>query len=88
MVKYLSEKLVALNINGLKKSYMNTDKQLYRVRKSWSDVKSQLGAFSSLDNANSYMVLFASYNNFLRPNKALDWNIPIQLNGISNMPNK
>ena len=44
--------------------------------------------FSSLDNANSYMVLFASYNNFLRPNKALDWNIPIQLNGISNMPNK
>lgn len=32
-------------------SYMNTDKQLYRVRKSWSDVKSQLGAFSSLDNA-------------------------------------
>ena len=44
--------------------------------------------FSSLDNANSYMVLFASYNNFLRPNKALDWNTPIQLNGISNMPNK
>ena len=32
-------------------SYMNSDKQLYRVRKSWSDVKSQLGAFSSLDNA-------------------------------------
>lgn len=28
--------------------------------------------FSSLDNANSYMVLFASYSNFLGPNKALD----------------
>lgn len=26
-------------------------KQLYRVRKSWSDAKSQIGAFSSLDNA-------------------------------------
>lgn len=26
-------------------------KQLYRVRKSWSDVKSQIGAFSSLENA-------------------------------------
>lgn len=25
--------------------------QLYRVRKSWADVKSQIGAFSSLDNA-------------------------------------
>ena len=28
-----------------------TTKQLYRVRKSWSDAKSQIGAFASLDNA-------------------------------------
>lgn len=27
------------------------EKQLYRVRKSWEDAKSQIGAFSSLDNA-------------------------------------
>ena len=27
------------------------EKQLYRVRKSWEDTKSQIGAFSSLDNA-------------------------------------
>ena len=26
-------------------------KQLYRVRKSWTDAKSQIGAFSSLENA-------------------------------------
>ena len=41
-------------------AYMNVDsstpatsspKQLYRVRKSWSDAKSQIGAFSSLENA-------------------------------------
>ncbi|MBO5320491.1 MAG: hypothetical protein J6B01_11895 [Ruminococcus sp.] len=41
-------------------SYMNsgtstmttsTAAQLYRVRKSWSDAKSQIGAFSSLENA-------------------------------------
>ena len=49
------------------------------------------GGFTSLDNANSYMVLFATYNNFLRPNKALEWNVPVklnELNGITNMPNK
>ena len=28
-----------------------TAKQLYRVRKSWADAKSQIGAFSSLENA-------------------------------------
>lgn len=37
-------------------SYMNAStstatKQLYRVRKTWSDAKSQIGAFSSLENA-------------------------------------
>lgn len=41
-------------------SYMNadtststntSDKQLYRVRKSWTDAKSQIGAFASLENA-------------------------------------
>lgn len=26
-------------------------KQIYRIRKSWSDAKSQIGAFSSLENA-------------------------------------
>ena len=26
-------------------------KQIYRVRKTWSDAKSQIGAFSSLENA-------------------------------------
>ena len=29
----------------------SSPKQLYRVRKSWADVKSQIGAFSSLENA-------------------------------------
>ena len=37
------------------------------------------------------MVLSATYNNFLRPNKALEWKTPVQLpelDNISNMPNK
>lgn len=49
------------------------------------------GGFTSIDNANNYMVLFATYNNFLRPNKALEWKTPVELpelDGIDNMPNK
>ncbi len=37
------------------------------------------------------MVLFATYVNFLRPNKALGWKTPVELpelENISNMPNK
>ena len=32
-------------------SIINTNSQLYRVRKSWDDAKSQTGAYKSLDNA-------------------------------------
>lgn len=49
------------------------------------------GGFTSIDNANNYMILFATYNNFLRPNKALDWKEPVELQelkNIDNMPNK
>ena len=49
------------------------------------------GGFTSIDNANNYMVLFATYNNFLRVNSALDWEEPVklpELDNISNMPNK
>lgn len=49
------------------------------------------GGFSSLDNANSYMVLFSTCFNFLRPHSALKYKTPVELdelNGITNMPNK
>jgi len=62
-------------------SYMNsgtstvptTTKQLYRVRKSWSDAKSQIGAFSSLENAKkackSEYSVFDSNGNVVHPVK-------------------
>jgi hypothetical protein len=47
MVKYLSEKLVALNINGLKKSYMNTDKNrtylMENLPEVWNEIKETWG---------------------------------------------
>ena len=49
------------------------------------------GGFTSLDNANSYMILFSTCFNFLRPNSSLNWKTPVELEelkGISNMPNK
>ena len=49
------------------------------------------GGFTSLDNANNYMVLFATCFNFLRPNYALKWKTPVELPELSNitcMPNK
>lgn len=56
------------------KSYLNSDstataKQLYRVRKSWSDAKSQIGAYSSLENAKK--ACKAGYSVFNNSGKAV-----------------
>lgn len=53
-------------------SYMNSGssaKQLYRVRKSWSDAKSQIGAYSSLVNAKK--ACKAGYSVFNNSGKAV-----------------
>ena len=44
-------------------------KQLYRVRKSWSDAKSQIGAYSSLENAKK--ACKAGYSVFNNSGKAV-----------------
>lgn len=49
------------------------------------------GGFGSLEDANNYMVLFATCFNFLRPHSSLGYKTPVeipQLQSISSMPNK
>ena len=53
-----------------------TSSQLYRVRKSWGDVKSQLGAYKSLDNAkkecpNGYTVYDSNGNAVYSPSSSI-----------------
>jgi hypothetical protein len=59
--------------SGTSVSTNQTRKQLYRVRKSWSDAKSQIGAFASLDNAKkackSIYFVFDSNGNVVYPAK-------------------
>ncbi len=79
------------NLDDISKEYRSEKQIIERFNRTLKYYYRPKGGFSSLDNANSYMVLFATYNNFLRPNKALDWKTPVELNelnNISNMPNK
>ena len=55
----------------------SSPKQLYRVRKSWSDAKSQIGAFSSLENAkkackNGYAVFDSNGKQVYPAKKSVD----------------
>lgn len=50
IVEGILGKSISTNSNT-NSSASSTTNQLYRVRKSWNDVKSQIGAYASLDNA-------------------------------------
>ena len=79
------------NQDETSKEYRSQKQIIERFNRTLKHYYRPKGGFTSLDNANSYMVLFATYNNFLRPNSALDWKTPVELeelNDISNMPNK
>lgn len=47
-MKYIAEQANEINSGSSKKT---TKKEIYRVRKSWNDSKSQIGAYNSLSNA-------------------------------------
>ena len=79
------------NKDDVSKEYRSQKQIIERFNRTLKHYYRPKGGFTSLDNANSYMVLFATYNNFLRLNQALDWKEPVhldELDNISNMPNK
>lgn len=79
------------NKDEISKEYRSQKQIIERFNRALKYYYRPKGEFTSLDNANSYMVLFVTYNTFLRPNSALKWRIPVELDeltDISNMPNK
>ena len=79
------------NLDDTSKEYRSQKQIIERFNRTLKYYYRPKGGFTNLDNANNYMVLFATYNNFLRPNKSLDWKTPVEIPEIdraTNMPNK
>lgn len=79
------------NLDETSKEYRSQKQIIERHNRTLKYYYRPKGGFTSLDNANSYMILFSTCFNFLRPNSSLDWKTPVELDelkGITNMPNK
>lgn len=64
LAKAVTERLSGVSGGDSTQLHPPTSKTLYRVRKSWSDAKSQIGAFSVLANAKSLVDKNPSYKVF------------------------
>ena len=79
------------NQDDTSKQYRSQKQIIERHNRTLKHYYRPKGGFSSLDNANSYMVLFSTCFNFLRPNSSLEYKTPVELPELSNitcMPNK
>lgn len=79
------------NQDDISKEYRSQKQIIERHNRTLKYYYRPKGGFSSLDNANSYMVLFSTCFNFLRPNSALEYKTPVELpelKSCTNMPNK
>ena len=79
------------NINSTSKKYRSQKQIIERFNRTLKYYYRPKNGFSSLDNANSYLVLFATFNNFLRTNSSLDYKVPVDIPEVSNassMPDK
>ena len=79
------------NQDDISKEYRSQKQIIERHNRTLKYYYRPKGGFTSLDNANSYMVLFATCFNFLRPHSALKYKVPVEIPELSkctNMPNK
>lgn len=79
------------NQDDTSKQYRSQKQIIERHNRTLKHYYRPKGGFTSLDNANSYMILFSTCFNFLRPNSSLEYKTPVELPELSNitcMPNK
>ena len=79
------------NQDDVSKEYRSQKQIIERLNRTLKYYYHPKGGFTSLDNANSYMVLFATCFNFLRPHSSLKYKVPVEIPELqccTNMPNK
>jgi transposase-like protein len=57
-----------------------------RLNRTFKDDYIQMNGFGNINSANSYMVLFSTFFNFLRPHKSLDYKSPVEIDGFDKLP--
>ena len=70
------------NLDETSKEYRSQKQIIERHNRTLKYYYRPKGGFTSLDNANSYMILFSTCFNFLRPNSSLDWKTPVELDEL------
>ena len=91
-IPFILKQVIGLsNKDDTSREYRSQKQIIERLNRTLKYFYRPKGGFSSIEDANNYMVLFATCFNFLRPHYALNYKTPVEipeLQGITNMPAK
>ena len=79
------------NLDDISKQYRSSKQIIERHNRTLKYYYRPKNGFTSNQNANNYMVLFATCFNFLRPHSALNYHVPVEIPEVqncTNMPDK
>ena len=75
------------NKDNISKEYRSEKQIIERLNRTLKYYYRPKGGFGSLEDANNYMVLFATCFNFLRSHSSLDYHVPVEITEITDLPN-
>lgn len=75
------------NKDDISKEYRSQKQIIERLNRTLKYHYRPKGGFGSLEDANNYMVLFATCFNFLRPHASLKYKVPVEIPEVQSLPN-
>ncbi len=87
-INYTLHQVIGLsNKDNVSREYRSQKQIIERLNRTLKYHYRPKGGFGSLEDANNYMVLFASCFNFLRPHASLNYRTPVEIPEIQSLPN-
>ncbi len=74
------------NKDEVSKEFRWLKQVIERLNRTFKGVYKGKNGFNSFDRANEFMALFAAFYNFLRRHSSLDYNVPVEIPELKEMP--
>lgn len=75
------------NDDPVSEEYRPLKQVIERLNRTLKRYYRSTNGFGTFDNCQNYLTLFTAWHNFLRPHKALGYRVPVNIPGVTNLPN-
>jgi putative transposase len=75
------------NDDPVSEEYRPLKQVIERLNRTLKRYYKSTNGFGAFDNCQNYLTLFTTWHNFLRPHKSLGYRVPVNIPGVTKLPN-